>query len=136
MRQLKESHRRYLLQVIDEFNEAADRGVLTPRAVELCLNAKTLLNSLAVKATNIPPEQLSIAFEFKEERRRLPATIKRKGRNRWAKYPFEMIETARRMRSRKCTYKDIAEALNHRHQTNVHWVTIRDWVKSFYRVTG
>lgn len=85
------------------------------------------------KRFEVPESQGRIELQF----RCLPPTIKRARRKRWAKYPYEMVEEARRLRIVKgWTYRDIAETLNHRHGTSVNWITVRDWTSQFYRVTG
>ncbi len=50
------------------------------------------------------------------------------------KYPFEMVEEARKMRKYRFTYTEIADALNDHWGTDVHWVTVRDWTNYYGRV--
>ncbi len=51
-----------------------------------------------------------------------------------AKYPFEMVLEARKMRRWRFTYTEIADALNDHYGTNVHWITVRDWTCHYGRM--
>lgn len=50
-----------------------------------------------------------------------------------AKYPFEAVEDARRLRLRHLPYTDIAEILGRKYGP-VPWLTVRDWCRYATRV--
>lgn len=79
-----------------------------------------------------PAGQISLPLEFKK----LPPSIKRNKRKRWAKYPFQYVEEARIMRANGYTYREIAACINATHGVNVNWITVRDWTSQYYRLTG
>ncbi|MES2488536.1 MAG: hypothetical protein V4607_02005 [Pseudomonadota bacterium] len=55
---------------------------------------------------------------------------------RSCKYPYKMIEDARKMRGNGYFYKEIAAALEKEYGIKVPWITVRDWVNYYYRVMG
>ena len=50
------------------------------------------------------------------------------------KYPFSMVEEARKMYDRDFTCDEIAEALNEHWHEQVSWRTVYDWVTYRYRI--
>ena len=61
-------------------------------------------------------------------------SIRRRGKRKQAKYPFEMVTDARVMRDNEYTYAEIAAALFQIYGKRVHWVTVRDWTLRYNRV--
>lgn len=68
---------------------------------------------------------------------------RRNGTGKRQKYPTEMVIEARTIylateklpKADRWTYQDIADAINAKFKTAVHWVTIRDWVQYYYRAS-
>ena len=82
-----------------------------------------------------PREVVQLALDFNAPRYQPPVQKRRRrGSRPQAKYPFEMVLEARKMRKYEFTYVEIAKALNDHWKTNVHWVTVRDWVHQYWRV--
>jgi hypothetical protein len=69
--------------------------------------------------------------------------IPRRGTRNWARYPYALVEEARAIRQateklpvrERWGYTEIANALNAKHGTRVHWITVRDWCGHYYRVS-
>ncbi|NKF21560.1 hypothetical protein [Solimonas marina] len=57
-----------------------------------------------------------------------------RGSRRPCSYPFEMVEYARKLRGFEFTYKEISAELQHKFKRPVPWITVRDWVNSYYRM--
>lgn len=59
--------------------------------------------------------------------------IRSKGTRRPAKYPFEMVEYARKLRGFGFFYREIADEIRSKFRVTVPWITIRDWTNLYYR---
>lgn len=68
---------------------------------------------------------------------------RRNGTGKRQKYLTEMVMEARTIylatenlpKVDRWTYQDIADAINAKFKTAVHWVTVRDWVQYYYRAS-
>lgn len=127
---LAESEKKIILAALG-YAASAD---LKPSAKALLTRATGIVRREA-SHRYVPPPAAQLAFELSF--RKLPPNLKRRGRGRWAKYDFALVEEARRLRYvKRWTYRDIAEMLNLRHGTKIPWITVRDWTVQAYRVTG
>ena len=52
------------------------------------------------------------------------------------KYPFEMVEYARKLRRYGFLYREISEELEHKFKRPVPWLTVRDWTVNACRMLG
>lgn len=66
---------------------------------------------------------------------RLRITYTSRGTRRPCSYPFEMVEYARKLRKYGYFYKEIAEEIQHKFKRAVPWITVRDWVCNYYRMS-
>ena len=92
--------------------------------------------------TPLPP----IGTANVETRRRRRSRVPRDENSRWkhrnratrrdCKYPAKMVEDARAMRKNGYYYKEVAAALEKEYGIQVPWITVRDWVCFYYRVSG
>lgn len=75
-----------------------------------------------------------------EEERQLkikfPAPYINKKNGRPCKYPFEIIEYARKLRGWEFTYREIVVELEHKFHQSVPLFTVRDWTQHWTRVSG
>lgn len=108
---------------------------IRPYVKALLTRAAGIVRRSASRQRRERPTAAQLCFELTF--RKLPPGVKRKGRVRWARYPYAMVEEARRLRQvKKWTYRDISEFLNQKHGTKVAWISVRDWCSAYYRVTG
>lgn len=126
---------KFLLGVLSEAAGATKDQALADR-IQMCVR---LFEPAPKKTPRLEEQphglQLTLALEIKK---RLGPSVKRRGSKRWAKYDFKLVEEARQIRYANpddpFSYQEIADVINKKHGTSVHWVTIRDWTQSYYRV--
>lgn len=58
-----------------------------------------------------------------------------RGTRRPAKYPFEMVTYARKLRGFGFFYREIAEEILNKFKVKVPWITVRDWTNAYYRMS-
>lgn len=98
----------------------------------------------ARKAAKAAEEKLAAAFASLQEAisYSFAALYRTRSTRRPCKYPFYMVEDARKMRANGYEYKAIAEALGKQYEAElkkigvqeIPWITVRDWTGYFYRM--
>lgn len=94
---------------------------------------RTMLRTLRRKFRRSEPiiaavAQLSIDFSEKWK-------FRSRGTRRPAKFPFEIVLYARKLRGFGFEYHEISQEIGHKFKAKVPWITVRDWVNFFYRVS-
>lgn len=79
---------------------------------------------------SLPTTELQISIEFSEKWK-----YRSRGTRRPAKYPFEMVEYARKLRGFGFFYREIVDEIRSKFRVTVPWITVRDWTLNFYRMS-